>query len=738
MQLLKKLLALVLVLSLTMTLSLIPGATAAEDDAATDPTETTAPEVEEVDPNDPYVFVYDPGEDVVIPEYYNLYARPFWYRSAHNVYTADRTDSHDVSMFNLVNTSMLIGDEALAPTGGYASFPALCADNLIPAQAGTHYRLVNLEDGYFCKNSDGTVMNVEAAEHIRAIMRHAYPTVSVADAEAAANAYLTATYGEEAVAVTGLTGGELMTATQAAVWHYTNGTDFLNDPYSDTDDWDAIGELWQAYYSFKTIIMDGPVDVTEKATENTRTNIAGVYEYLINLPGEAVEDIIITDTAISLAGAIKTPHDTTYDLTVLLSINGTINSDDELTLTASFGGQTLTHDLGTTNAQSARSQGLYAITFTDLPENARTIGALSLELSGTQVVHDICFYEAKPTESSNARETSQNMVGAVSTAIPISNLALYDLSVPMTLKITKVDETSGKALPGVAFDLYMNKDGEALKLNTYITDENGMISVDVSDDGYEYYFVEAEALPGYVAVDGNVTTGTVTNRYESGELEISKKVINISAAQDYEFFRFNVTLDLSNAPLMQNSFDWLTADYIATVLRSSKELNWTVAADGCLTADFTLQADESISIAGIPTGTVYTVTEILTEEDRLAFSVTTEVTAGDGAAVEGSEAAVSGTIAEENAVLYTNEFEEVQETTVPETTIPETTVPETTVPETTIPEITTPETTVPATTVPRDVTNPSTGDPGVSVMLLICVLSAALTVTLYVSKRPVV
>ena len=76
---------------------------------------------------------------------------------------------------------------------------------------------------------------------------------------------------------------------------------------------------------------------------------------------------------------------------------------------------------------------------------------------------------------------------------------------------------------------------------------------------------------------------------------------------------------------------------------------------------------------------------------------------------------VSGTIAQQNAVLYTNEFVEVAE----ETTIPETTIPETTVPE---------------TTVPRDPTSPPTGD-DLPMLMALCLLSVMLTAALYISKR---
>jgi LPXTG-motif cell wall-anchored protein len=148
-------------------------------------------------------------------------------------------------------------------------------------------------------------------------------------------------------------------------------------------------------------------------------------------------------------------------------------------------------------------------------------------------------------------------------------------------------------------------------------------------------------------------------------------------------------------------------EYAISLLESSKDLTWTVTGDNQITAEFTLHADESITIDCIPLGAVYTVEEVLTEESRTAFSVSAEVTAGDG---EAAGAIVSGSIAEENAVLYTNAFFEIVETTVPATTVPE-------------------------TTVPRDVTNPSTGDSGMDMMIFALLLSAAATMILLQKRR---
>lgn len=692
---LKKLLAVLLAMTLMLGLMVLPAAAAESEDIP----EATEPVPE--DENDPYVYVHDPDSSI-IPEYYADYAKAYWYYSAFTVHKGP-DDGADVTVFNLVNTDALIQDADAAPGGAYASFPAYCADSSTPAESGTRYRLRNLEEGFFSKTADGKDVDPEAAGHIRAIVRHSFPAVSIGDMENAVNAWL----GEDAQ-ISGLTGSEVLTATQAAIWHYTNGLTHTGSPYTGDKSAGALYPLVQMLLQMNTIFPEDPVNMLETESETTASNIGAVYNYLINLPGEEYLDVIITDSAVSLVNTSVTGTDELYDLTVVLQINGTIDSDDTLTLSASFGGQTLTYRLGKDGDLSAKAKGLYAITFTGLSRlNRSGDSTLTVTLDGIQQVNDVLLYEAKPMDGASAQETSQTMVGMASSQIAVACSDQFSVSIPRTLQICKVDAVSGNPLPGVAFDLYVCENDEAKKLNTYVTGEDGILTVQVADDGLEYYFVESQPLPGYTTTDGTFTSGTVENACTTGSLEVSKKVVNASAAQDWEYFPFRVTLDLTDAPLMDNDFDWLTADYIASILESTKELTWTVDENGLLHADFTLHADESITIDGIPVGAVYTLEEVVTEEDRLAFSVTTEVTAGDGAPVEGSDTAVSGTIAQQNAVLYTNSFFVVEETTVPETTVPE-------------------------TTVPRDTTNPPTGDSGMAVVL--CVISAAMTMTLYVKR----
>ena len=596
---------------------------------------------------DPYVYYWQPDAELV-PDYYARFARPFMFYSGHSVHHKgmDEDGYSLVRFFNLVNVDALIEDEAEAPSNGYATTGAFCADGETYIVEGASYRRLNLEDGYFNLNSstvDGTV----DARKIRAVLRNSMPNLDdLPSLEQKVNAYLTATYGEDAVAVSGLTGTQLMSAAQAAIWHYANGFDFSAPyPYQDSDDFANWSELTIDYTNLQISYPDYPSNYMDIANDTTATNISGVYQYLLSLPGESPREIMITEDSISLADAVISGDQGT--VTLLVNVHGTINDDDSLTLTVKCGDQTQSFSLGAVNTLEA-VDGLYPITLTGI--SAEDCENIQLTISGQQAVDDVCYFEAKPTEDADARKASQNLAGYGHDIAPVYSEATIDvLKQVSVLEITKVDEQSGNPLSGVAFDLYRKAEGEDLLIGSYVTDAEGKISVYVTD-AEEFYFVETQALAGYEAVSGKLEAGEVPNSWNAGSLEVSKKLINTTPAQVGETFNFELKLDLSTAPVMGNDLSWMTEEYLMAQLECSKELTWKVSGEQELTATFTLNADEKVTVDGIPLGASYTLKEVMTEEDRQWFSVTAKV---DEGAPSKSDTA-SGTVAEKNAVVFTN------------------------------------------------------------------------------------
>ena len=592
---------------------------------------------------DPYIYYFAPNSDL-IPSYYSFYAKPAVCNSPHYVAPSDTAKADATYLFNMVNVTELIWDEAQSPEGGYATINGFCADRATPIVVSSSYRKLNLEDAYFCITEEGTE-DLTAARGIRAVMHHTWPYVEDVDQIVeAANAYLKEQYGDDAVLVQDLTGAELLAASQAAIWHYSNNEDFANPtPYNHTVDFDSWGPFFCDYYYPQMMYLDGFVNIREKQRDVTATNIGGIYDYLVNLPGEAASDRVITEDSLSLVGAIQTGE----DMMLLVSIDGTVDSNDQLTLTA--GSQSW--ELSGSEVRTL-SQGVYALCVA--AEDFSFGDQLVMTLTGTQTVEDVVFLEAKPVDGSTPRESSQNVVAYSDDSAPVGALLTGDLPLSRKLEITKVDANSQNPLPGVTFDLYVKLEGEAVKLNTLTTDENGKIAVYVADDDNEYYFVETETLPGYEAEGAKVSEGIVTNTMSTGSLTVSKKVINTTEAQAHEQFNFRLTLDLSTAPVAGSGLSWLTAEYLTEQIESTQKLDWTVAEDGTLTAEFTLKADGSITLSEIPLGTTYQLEEILTAKDRLVYSVTTKI--DDGAAQKSTTA--EGSIAQQNAVLYTNTLHE--------------------------------------------------------------------------------
>src|SRR5699024_6628457 len=103
------------------------------------------------------------------------------------------------------------------------------------------------------------------------------------------------------------------------------------------------------------------------------------------------------------------------------------------------------------------------------------------------------------------------------------------------VKLTKTDQDTGEALEGVKFELQKENDsGEFETIETYETNENGMIKTPNTLDAGKYRFVEVKGLDGYrtnddpitFTVDVNNTEDleyTMTNEQYKGAIKLVKK-----------------------------------------------------------------------------------------------------------------------------------------------------------------------------------------------------------------------
>lgn len=457
---------------------------------------------------DPYVFYY--GAEDVVPSYYKPSAKIYVGVSPHQILPdwipgLNKTSPQYAMLFNLTNVNKVPQQKPAGFTEGslIASYPALCVDLGVACVEGTRYRVINLEQGHFGADQDKVA-------HIRAIVRNAmYYLDDPSVVQDAANKY----FGEETIE--DLTGAQMASAIQAALWHHANDITYnAKDYISVAGGYKVAGPYMYSGESRSlmnnSVSLTDPIDADEWGDyySTAKYNINNLYKYLINMPGESAVDPIITQNALSVESSILTGSGDDCTLTMLVDIDAVVNADDVLTLSATCGDQTEKIQLGK-DGVSAVADGLFPITLTNV--NRDDCSSVSLSLSGTQSVDDAVYYEAKPTATKNARQASQNYAGYGAKGIPVQAVKVVDALGDTSLDLTKVDEKSGNPLSGVSFDLYMKQDGDDLKIGNYVTDANGKISV-TATAADDFYFVETGALKGYEAVTGSIAPGRVDRK----------------------------------------------------------------------------------------------------------------------------------------------------------------------------------------------------------------------------------
>jgi uncharacterized surface anchored protein len=161
-------------------------------------------------------------------------------------------------------------------------------------------------------------------------------------------------------------------------------------------------------------------------------------------------------------------------------------------------------------------------------------------------------------------------------------------NVPLsTILIQKMDEETGKPLPGAWFRLkYLNEmtamDGSTL--GEYVTDENGQIEITNLDEG-TYIVDEISAPAGYVMSEANSRTVylsgenqdfiTITygNQKKGSLLIIKKDALTGSPLADVQFFVTD-----SDGAVVGNSNGYFTTDYAGSILIPNLEPGKTIVA----------------------------------------------------------------------------------------------------------------------------------------------------------------
>ena len=273
---------------------------------------------------DSYVINYD-GVD------YGDYEaqEPFLYSSPHrsSFKTASSNDfSPSTPIFNLINTTKL----PQGGTGAYASIAAYCTDANTYTQKNVNYRRINLEDS--------TYFDDDAAGRLRAIFLHSFPYITDLYAiEDAVNDWLTKN-PSELDQVSGLTGAEVITATQYSIWLVANSdTVSGNAAYKKTVDV-SLKDLSDSVVYPKSDSVDG----TEDARSTTKNNITALSAYLLALEPEAPRQLAVSESSfVSQSMTASMQENGKYSLTIHAEVNTSVSDGDDLVLTAIVGSKTV-------------------------------------------------------------------------------------------------------------------------------------------------------------------------------------------------------------------------------------------------------------------------------------------------------------------------------------------------------------------------------------------------------------
>ena len=420
--------------------------------------------------------------------------------------------------------------------GGNYSIAAYCtdADTSTISNDSIYYRRINLEDSTY--HVSGT------AERLRAVVLHSFPYLKVEDVAANVNQAL----GGESIQQ--LTQGEVISATQQAIWEITHGEKYNVDK-------NYAGMRSQSGYDRSQFVYPESLDACVES-EYTATNIQQLYQYFLNLPGQTPMADAISEFSFKnvVYNAVR-EADGTYTVTVTYTVDASWREGDNLSLTAVCG--------EITNQEELKS-GDGSVTFSGLTEKL----PVTLTISGTQTGADVYLFDAE-----GDRGVSQSMIGYDSTTLPVVAQVTAEPDREINIYKSTSEGENKRPLANIEFEIYLVATMEDITtgkvqlsekptkeeidaytagapLVTLKTDAQGFAAYSLTDHGHPdgvYLVVEKknEAVvcpvePFFVSVpgtneDGNGHSYTVTvhpkNTVEVGP-EIRKDVTQIDCDED--------------------------------------------------------------------------------------------------------------------------------------------------------------------------------------------------------------
>ena len=590
---------------------------------------TPAAKAAQTEATDAYVLNFDEG------------GQPFLYGSRYQMkHSYNDPDAGTSSVWTYWNAPEIFNLVYTDAEGVSKSIAAYCTDVDTSTAESTYYRRINLEDSTYHESG--------AAERLRSVILNSFPYLTVEQVAQAVNAAV----GEGTV--TQLTQGEVLSATQQAIWEITHGDKYTVDLH-----YTSLRSL-SGYDTTQFVYPESLTDCV--ASDYTLGNITALYEYFLSLEGTApLADAVSEYTFEDVTYACAQEEDGTYTVTVTYTVNTTVSSGDILTLTASCGEQAETCAL-TAGAGSVTFEGLAVPT------------EVTLEINGYQTGGDVYLFDAL-----GDRTASQSMVGYDATTLPVHGEVTVGPDRTVTIHKTTSEDDGKIPLANIEFELYLAATMEEIEsgavvlsetptdeeialyqtdanyVTTLKTDALGNASYNLTENGWPdgvYLVAEVEnpavlepVAPFFVLVPGTSGDGSTRvydveispkNVTESGP-DIKKDVTEIE--NDYDTFdvdethvwiiRGGVPAGMATAVkyVITDTLDYrltLQENFVVTV---AKETDAAYAETVTLTADihYTVTVDTTTDAAGHE---VDCFTVALTAEGMTA--VIDAVTAGTG------------------------------------------------------------------------------------------------------------
>ena len=301
---------------------------------------------------------------------------------------------------------------------GNHSIAAYCtdADTSTISNDSIYYRRLNLEDSTYHESG--------AAARLRAVVLHSFPYLSVETVAANVNQALGAN------AIQNLTQGEVISATQQAIWEITHGEKYRVDQ-------NYVGLRSASGYDRSKFVHPESLDACVES-EFTASNIQQLYGYFLNLPGQAPNADAISEYSFKNVQYKATREaDGTYTVTVTYTVDASMRDGDNLTLTAAC---------GESANQDALKTGAGSVTFSGLTEKLPVV----LTISGTQTGADVYLFDAE-----GDRTSSQSMIGYDSTTLPVFAQVSAGPDREINIYKSTSEGENKRPLANIEFELYL-------------------------------------------------------------------------------------------------------------------------------------------------------------------------------------------------------------------------------------------------------------------------------------------